>query len=143
MGTHAATYVHDEEGKLLVTILRSQDGYPRCHGAALAEFFKGKIVVNGNPAKSRLNGMGEVAAKLIEFLLKEGHRIYIVAEAPTCNYEYTIKLKGWRGWGVHVPGAIGDIEIEVGFSDSPFASEPAFEGTPEELGEWSKKEENN
>lgn len=143
MGTHAATYVHDEEGKLLVTILRSQDGYPRCHGVALAEFFKGKIVVNSNPAKSRLNGMGEVAAKLIEFLLKEGHRIYIVAEAPACNYEYTIILKGWKGWGNFAPGAIGEIEIEVAFGDTLGSSEPEFKGTPEQLQEWSEYEENS
>jgi hypothetical protein len=99
MGTRSLTRVMDEDGKPLLCLYRQMDGYPSGHGAELAEFLKGMVVVNGigsnQPAKIA-NGMGCLTAQLVAHFKKGVGEFYVYQpDAKDCweEYVYTVYAK--------------------------------------------------
>lgn len=77
MSTRSITVVY-QDSKPLVTIYRHHDGYLECHGADLVDFVANRKIVNGEPNDSYdFNGMGDLAARLVTYLVNDGHSIYI------------------------------------------------------------------
>lgn len=99
MGTRSLTVIQDD-GVDLVTIYRQFDGYPTGMGADLKAFLKGMRVINGisgQEAGEAANGMGCLAAQLIQHLKTDAGigGIYIYPAGSTdCGEEfrYTIGL---------------------------------------------------
>ena len=58
-------------------IYHHYDGYPDFLGVALAEFFDGFGVTNGNGPERSANGLGCLSAQLVAGLKEEPGRIYI------------------------------------------------------------------
>jgi len=75
MGTRSLTHIKNQSGQTLVTLYRQYDGYPDGHGQELADFLKGKTIVNGfsgeDKTRGNFNGMECLAASVIAFF-KEG-----------------------------------------------------------------------
>ena len=125
MGTRSKTVFIDNDGKPLVTMYRQMDGYYSGHGKELADFLKGKKLVNGIPyggdTTKLFNGMGCLAAQVIaEF--KDGiGGIYIVQNNNTPE-EFVYE----------VSGKIGD-EPNIKVND--------FNGSASEFDDFLKKQE--
>ena len=55
-------------GAEIVVLYRQMDGYPDGHGAELAAFLEGKVIVNGigsDTPEGAFNGMGCLAAQVV------------------------------------------------------------------------------
>jgi hypothetical protein len=124
MGTRSLTIVRDEDGKELVTLYRQFDGYPTGHGSDLADFLRGRVIVNGfggqNP-RTTSNGAGCFAASLVE-TLKAGQlgNVYIYpAGSSDCGEEYTYTLTVSRPDGIAKPdgGAVAVRVVASGWGD--------------------------
>lgn len=99
MGTRSITRVVDasfNRNEPLIAMYRQMDGYPSGHGAELAEFLKGMVVVNGygnrTPPRAA-NGAGCLAAQMVAHFKDGIGRIYI--NQPNCEneeYNYTITV---------------------------------------------------
>jgi hypothetical protein len=95
MGTRSLTIFVDEAGNDLVTMYRQFDGYYEGHGKELADFLKGKEIVNGismDKDKSKLfNGIGCLAAQVIAHLKKEVGGVYIYPNGSEAEqYVYVV-----------------------------------------------------
>jgi len=74
MGTRSLTFVYQKYGQVqkpVVNMYRQFDGYPRGHGAELAEFLNGGRLVNGlietkTVDEAVYNGMGCLAASMFD-----------------------------------------------------------------------------
>lgn len=120
MGTRSTTTIYDGE-KPIVTIYRQYDGYPACHGQALADFLGGKELVNGfggDSGAKQFNGAGDLAMRLITHL-KGGDAddigsFYIVPpdQAGGEDYHYDV-IVGPAGTEPHVKVlSFGDFVAE-------------------------------
>lgn len=98
MGTRSLTHVYDAANKCIMTIYRQMDGYPSCHGLALAKICNVTITngIGGVPDLNRIaNGMGCLAAQIVASLKSGPGSIYIQSPgAKDCGeeYVYTVKL---------------------------------------------------
>lgn len=136
MGTRSFTKIRDEDNRLICIIYRQFDSYPEGHGVDLANFLKGRRLVNGyneNDMSGPVsNGMGCLAASLVAFLKTAEHinvsnnkigNIYLhpmdFDDTDWLDYIYTITPTRVV---VYRPG--GDDSI--------------FEGTWEEYQSWIK-----
>lgn len=92
MGTRCLTYVY-EDNKPLVCLYRQFDGYPSGHGSELAEFLRGRVVVNGlgsDTPKKASNGMGCLAASLVAHFKNSigGFYIHPIEYDQYCGQDY-------------------------------------------------------
>jgi len=111
MGTRCLTVLHDSDDSEIAVLYRQCDGYPDGHGKELANFLKGKIIVNGiSGNKTKIfNGMGCVAASVIAHF-KNGVGSFYLYPAGTRDQ--------WEDYIYHVRGEVGkepEIEIEGEF----------------------------
>lgn len=93
MGTRSNTIVIDD-GKPLVNMYRQFDGYPAGHGAELAGFLSGILVVNGLGLRGRrvvANGGGCLAAQMVAHFKTEPGGIYL-AELEQQDNDYTYRV---------------------------------------------------
>lgn len=94
MGTRSTTRIEDEQGNHLVTLYTQYDGYLDGVGKKLADFLKGKAVINGyslgQSAETHANGMGCLAAQLIAYLKDGIGNVYISNEGDSQEYNYKI-----------------------------------------------------
>lgn len=136
MGTRARVNVFDGN-QILVSIYRQMDGYPNGLGREVAEFCAARTIVNGySPAmtaKNHVNGMGCLAAQLIEHL-KGGDigSIYIRDTSPDSHgerYSYNLRNKDGQIWMDVLAGSVtmfglpGDTEAEMKTIFSGFAKD--------------------
>ena len=142
MGTRSLTHVVDEKGATLVTIYSQFDGYPSGMGADLAEFLRGRAIVNGigadTPEKAS-NGMGCLAASLVASLKDGIGGIYLEEPGSEDHWEeyvYTI-LPADSPWGKDSPiQRRGSTILRVqaargGFDGIPVTLTTLYEGPPE------------
>lgn len=116
MGTRSLTVFKDNSNKEIVVLYRQFDGYPESHGKELADFLKGKKIVNGiaGDTKNIFNGMYCLAASVISHFKKVAGAFYIYpAKTRNLGEDYVYYVKG-------KVGEEATIEVE-GFND--FASE--------------------
>ena len=119
MGTRSLTVFIDEGGNEICVLYRQFDGYFDGHGLDLANFLKGKEIVNGLAGDKSMvfNGMGCLAASVVSHFKKEAGSFYLYP-AGTRNV--------WEEYVYEVTGVEGqEPRIKVGEIDC-FASE--FEG---------------
>jgi len=142
MGTRSLTHVksdvwdEDETPKTLVTIYRQMDGYPSGLGEEMAEFLRGRIVVNGfgggTPEKAS-NGMGCLAASLVGALKDGIGSVYLYPpDSKDCGeeYVYTISMDGARGAGTL------NFKVEIvegGYGKKRRNLVTLFDGRPEDF----------
>ena len=126
MGTRATIHIAKrEEGvsfseipeKKIVSIYNQYDGYPEGLGVTIANYLKGKKIVNGLGDRNApvFNGLGCLAASLIAELKEEAGNVYI--DNPDCphswlDYEYVVW--GDAGKGIWISIFDGDLCIFVG-----------------------------
>ena len=67
MGTRCGTVIRDRNNDIIAFVYRQFDGYPSVHGEELKEILN-KPVINGIGRNPGFNGMGEVAAVVIQQL---------------------------------------------------------------------------
>ena len=99
MGTRSITRIQ-ENGVTLTAIYRQFDGYISGHGKDLANFLRGRTIVNGyvpGTESSVFNGPGCLAANLIAFLKRPEYcaagNIYIYpTDAFDEEYSYDINI---------------------------------------------------
>ena len=94
MGTRCLTFVYDGDTPV-INMYRQFDGYPSGHGAELADFLDGMVVVNGyGEVKPKIaNGMGCLAAQMIANFKQTVGGFYIHPVTDTdCwqDYEYHV-----------------------------------------------------
>jgi hypothetical protein len=108
MGTRCLTVFYNEDKTEIAVLYRQFDGYPECHGKELADFLKGKKIVNGimEDRSKIFNGMSCLAAQVISHFKEEAGGFYLYpAGTRNCGEEYIY----------HVNGKVGEeptIEIE-------------------------------
>lgn len=82
MGTHAVTYVYDDEDMIITAFYKHFDGYPSNYGLDLAIFLNKIHIVNGINNNRKLfetaNGMDCLAAQLIVKFKQEVGDIYMI-----------------------------------------------------------------
>ena len=91
MGTRALTFVYDADRQPFLNLYRQYDGYIAGHGAELAEFLRGKKLVNGYGKESTdiANGMGCLAASLVAHFKETVGGFYIHSVTETqCGQDY-------------------------------------------------------
>lgn len=85
MGTRAKITILDEQHKDIICLYSQYDGYPSGVGQQIVDFLKDKKLVNGisvsEPSSPQLNGMGDLAVRLIVYLKQDSH-------SPGCYYLY-------------------------------------------------------
>lgn len=115
MGTRSLTFVFEsyKDGDVpILCLYRQYDGYPSGHGAELAEFLKGKRLVNGMSGDTSMvfNGMGCLAASLVANFKTAAGQFYIHAPIEgrdDCqDYEYHVYADKIR-----VVSCYGDKEV--------------------------------
>lgn len=127
MGTRAIVTFHSEwSDKPLANIYYQFDGYIEGVGHTLAEFLKGKTVINGIGANQTMalgfaNGMGCLAAQYIASQKEKIGGIYMAEDGDTESYHYHVRYDKDQ--------------------DKVFISVDTFTGTPEELLVYSESEE--
>ena len=70
MGTRCGTVIRDRNNDIIAFVYRQFDGYPSVHGEELKEILN-KPIRNGIGLEPGFNGMGEVAAVVIQKLKNE------------------------------------------------------------------------
>lgn len=118
MGTRSTTKFYDEHnGECLLAIYEQFDGYLSGVGYVLANFLKGKKVINGfgKPEETMengyANGMGCLAAQYVASRKTKIGGFYITTPDDSQSYDYEVRIVD------------GQIQIKV----------DKFIGTPEEL----------
>jgi len=100
MGTRCLTVFKEEDGTEIAVMYRQFDGYPDGHGKELAEFLKGKKVVNGISSERQpiFNGMGCLAASVVAHFKTDPGGFYLhPANTRNCGEEYTYIVSGKVG----------------------------------------------
>jgi hypothetical protein len=91
MGTRSLTYVYDEDNNKqpFVCMYRQFDGYPKGHGAELAEFL---TPIKTSEEGRNANGMGCLAAQMIAYFKEGINHIYLhfpeLGQDSWQEYEY-------------------------------------------------------
>ena len=91
MGTRSLTFIYNEHNEPIINLYRQYDGYIAGHGAELAEFLRGKKLVNGYGKESTdiANGMGCLAASLVAHFKETVGGFYIHSVTETqCGQDY-------------------------------------------------------
>jgi len=101
MGTKSLTVFMDREQETVV-MYRQMDGYLEGHGKDLADFLKGKKIINGigtdDDAASAFNGMSCLAASVVaEFKNGIGGIYLYPAGTRECGEDYTYVISGKTG----------------------------------------------
>ena len=134
MGTRSITIIKDATREICV-IYRQFDGYLSGHGADLADFLRGKRVVNGYGGAdqgAQVNGAGDLATRLITFLKGDhgqpGNLYLYPAGVRDCGEEYTYEISATEGV---------DIEIAVtsAYHQGPIYKGPVSGFNPSEIEE--------
>ncbi len=135
MGTRSLTVVQ-EDGADLVTIYRQFDGYPSGMGKDLLDILKGMEILNGfngQKAGEAANGMGCLAAQLVQALKASAGLggIYIYpAGSNDCgeDYRYTISLNDGGALVMKVEDSDGPVLYDGLVDDfDPEKAEAAME----------------
>lgn len=100
MGTRSLTFVREQNGRkesTYVCMYRQYDGYPSGHGLELAEFLKGKRLVNGfgssDTKQTAFNGAGCLSASMVAHFKTDigGFYLYPTSTTDACqDYTYNI-----------------------------------------------------
>lgn len=100
MGTRCLTVFKDGKQEIVV-MYRQSDGYPDGHGKELADFLKGKTIVNGmsgEPEDTIFNGMGCLAASVVAKFKDGPGGIYLHPPGTrNCGEEYIYTVSGETG----------------------------------------------
>ena len=102
MGTRSITrFYSDDDSTVLVALYRQSDGYPEGHGADLAKFLDGLLVINGLTGNDEhvANGMGCLAAQVIGHLKKTKAGEFYIVPAPGEDQEYVYEVRPPRALG--------------------------------------------
>jgi hypothetical protein len=142
MGTRSLTYFYDrlfdkESKEALACFYRQMDGYPDCHGRALATFLKDMKVVNGysggQDAPAYANGTGCLAAQVIAHFKAE-HGIGSIYMRRPDEGKYNGQEFEYR---VYVDSDTApQIRITV-FQN--FRNKEIFDGSPTDMLDWCDK----
>ena len=101
MSTRCITVVQ-ENGVDILAMYRQMDGYPDGHGKELADYLRGKQIINGissrDAANRCFNGMGCLAASLVAHFKTGIGSFYIVpvSDRGSGSYTYIISSDGSR-----------------------------------------------
>jgi hypothetical protein len=131
MGTRSLTYVFDDNRDAIVCMYRQYDGYPSGHGSELAEFLNSGEVVNGlpmNPKNRLFNGMGCLAAQMVNEFKKESGGFYL--HPPVLNRD------DWQEYEYHV----SDNRVIV-YSGTFLDGKVIFDGCWSKFAEFCSAEE--
>ena len=98
MGTRSLTFVKEQNGRkasTYVCMYRQYDGYPSGHGLELAEFLKGKRLVNGFSLGETnvFNGAGCLSASMVAHFKSDIGGFYLYPTSTTDagqDYRYDI-----------------------------------------------------
>ena len=100
MGTRSLTFVKEQNGRkasTYVCMYRQFDGYPSGHGLELAEFLKGKRLVNGfgssDTKQTAFNGAGCLSASMVAHFKTDIGGFYLYPTSTTDagqDYRYDI-----------------------------------------------------
>lgn len=145
MGTRSLTvFVEpggESEGKKypereIVVMYRQMDGYPEGHGAELAEFLSGGVMVNGislTESRRVFNGMGCLAAQVVAHFKDGPGGIYL---------EPAKSRSDWAEYLYEVSGNTGD-EPTIKVYELPYKKRKKllFAGSAVEVLEWCKNQE--
>lgn len=138
MGTRSLTLVSTADGRTFLNMYRQSDGYPSCHGAALAKFLSGMEIINGissQRAGEAANGAGCLAAQMVASFKTKIGLIYIYpADATGCDQDYTYHVtvteKHWDN----------DAEPGIAVKVVSFKGETLFEGDVEAFSKFCSEE---
>ena len=99
MGTRSITHVHEMDelgGNIVCSFFRSWDGYPSGHGKDLAEWLKGKNLVNGRTGREKhgrdFNRAGEMAVKLMNHIQEKSGCEVVPTGASDYGEEFTYDI---------------------------------------------------
>lgn len=126
MGTRCLTVFKEQDDSEIVVMYRQYDGYPDGHGKELADFLKGKRVVNGLSGDTSLvfNGMGCLSASVVAHFKDRPGGIYL--HAPGTR-------DVWEDYVYIVSGEVdGEPKISVESFDGPASQ---YESWLEQLAE--------
>lgn len=131
MGTRSLTVFQDEDNNEIVVMYRQLDGYPEGHGAELAEFLAGSILVNGialgRDESAIHNGMGCLAASVVAYFKTGVGGFYLYpAGTRNCGEEYVYTVSGTVG-----------SEPRVAVTDA-YDGDISFGGTATEFLAWCR-----
>ena len=110
MSTRSLTYIHemtDESltGENLVCVFyRQADGYPSGHGQDLADWLKGKTLVNGKgpkfDRKTMFNRAGTMAVKLVNHIQDIAGAELMFGQSFDCgqDHDYHVYFRGGEFW---------------------------------------------
>ncbi len=139
MGTRASIVIVQDE-QPIVSIYSQFDGYPRGLGEDIANFLRGKKLVNGYRDRSDpvWNGMGDLAAQLV-WTLKKGDLDSIYLQVPhpipgNHGEEFDYRLSEKDGQ-VHIRVTGGRMSW-FGSPNDPSSFELLFEGPAPEFIAW-------
>jgi hypothetical protein len=133
MGTRSLTIVKEYDGSEAVVMYRQFDGYPDGHGLDLAEFLKGKKIVNGIGMgdTGNFNGMGCLAAQMVAHFKTGIGNIYLYPSGTRdCWEEFIYKIEDNEG-----------VPIIILYSTYGENQELLFSGTAEEMISWVAEKE--
>lgn len=147
MGTRSVTRFFDGEDKQICALYAQYDGYPSGHGAALAKFLNGLLIVNGlrGGDEKTANGMNCLAAMIIAHL-KEGAGTYYLYGPDAEDQEFVYEIRPPRG-DKRDPVAnqpLGEPVLAVRsrtFDKGTWKPVPLFSGTAQEFCVWLAKGE--
>lgn len=113
MGTRSLTVIHDYDDDEIVVLYRQFDGYPEGHGAELASFLKGMIMVNGlrmGDTQRVANGPGCLAALIVAHFKGDTPGGFYLYKAGTRDVgeEYIYHVR---------PRESGEIDVDVTYGD--------------------------
>jgi hypothetical protein len=99
MSTRCLTVFFEEDGKKEIAVMyRHCGGYPEGHGTELKEFLAGKKITNGIGADTEFNGMGCLAAAVVQFFKDGPGGIYLMpAGTRGVGEEYIYEVRGKVG----------------------------------------------
>ncbi len=106
MGTRSLTVFEDQDNKEIAVMYRQFDGYPDGHGQALADYLRGKRLVNGFQEQDRdkaFNGMPCLAASVVAHF-KEGIGNFYLYPAGTrgCGEDYIYTISAAPGGAIRL-----------------------------------------
>ena len=127
MGTRSLTvFIDNHSDKEIVVMYKQYDGYPGGYGKDLADFLKGKKIVNGYSDSNEpvFNGVSCLAASVVaEFKEGIGNIYRYPAGSRDCGEEYTYFVSGKIG-------EEANIKV-IGYSD-----ECLFSGKASKYDDW-------
>ena len=125
MGTRSLTVFLDDNHEEIAVMYRQFDGYLSGHGKDLADFLKGKTLVNGiGSSRKVFNGMNCLAASVIAHFKKEPGYFYLYpAGTRDMDEEYVYVITGATGTEPHMQvqdfsGPASDYQVWLNGKDA-------------------------